>query len=538
MWRESAHWLWIFLAGSVGICDAGDLIPVQALDVKGVYGTRPGDPTIYCLLGLGTCEVATDPGSADAFIGHWLADHRRAVAIPISAEIHRPWLRGTVTAREVFIWVEDGPDSLTLSLVRQGFYPASALRDMVSWAQEAEKTRERLSAVTATPIDKLAPAIPLANRPRRLISDTDYTDRMRQASAAEADAKRLQRGIWSDPSPHDDHARTAAELSVQVFPVADLYVSGTHGHRLGDPDVYCLLGGSACELWFPMTSFAPGEIEFVQKWLTSHPDAQAVPISATNYLRLVKGPLVHSTYIWIEDRGESLNIELVRNGFWWANSLQDMVAYDQQLMSQVRDSPLPAADDELLKEREKTGEPKRLISEDEYAARMASAVAAEHEAERNRRGLWSDARITLWRPPSDERLIEQYRRQKTSFSRIAALIAKDERLIAINWDPKSWAAAASAGASRDDIKAYAGLLRKLGVNHELTGVVELGKFCLITNDITYGITDTGVIKGYVFAPTDPQPLVDDLENHGRLDGNAITAYRKIDQDWYLFELVH
>jgi hypothetical protein len=78
----------------------------------------------------------------------------------------------------------------------------------------------------------------------------------------------------------------------------------------------------------------------------------------------------------------------------------------------------------------------------------------------------------------------------------------------------------------------------VGVNQETTGVVGLGKFCLITSDIVYGIFDTGIIKGYVFSPGDPHPLVEDLEEHGRWDRNATTGYRKIDGGWYLFEVEH
>ena len=371
-----------------------------------------------------------------------------------------------------------------------------------------------------------------------IVLDADYIDRENHASAAETDAKRLLLGIWSERKPHDNDARTAADLSAQVFPAVDLYISGIHAHRIGDPDIYCLLGGAACELGLRVPSLAPGEIEFVQHWLSRHPHAQAVPISAANHKRLVDGPLLHNTYIWIEDPQESLNIELVRNGFYWANSLEDMLAYDQHRMAEIDDPRLATANTELRKEREETGAPLRLVSDDDYAARMARAVAAEREAERRKRGVWSDAQMPLWRPPSDEQLIAKFRKQKASFSRIASLIAKDERLIAMNWDPKSRAAAARAGVSQADIDVYARLLNKLGVNQELTGVVGLGKFCLITTDIIYGIFDSGIIKGYVFSPADPHPLIDDLEHRGELNLDTTTAYRKIDEDWYLFELAH
>ena len=63
----------------------------------------------------------------------------------------------------------------------------------------------------------------------------------------------------------------------------------------------------------------------------------------------------------------------------------------------------------------------------------------------------------------------------------------------------------------------------VGVNQETTGVVGLGKFCLITSDIVYGIFDTGIIKGYVFSPGDPHPLVEDLEASSRGMGTTPQA---------------
>jgi hypothetical protein len=411
---------------------------------------------------------------------------------------------------------------------------------MVARDQALRAVRQRIFEKMGLPVDRLESESPPQNQPRRLVSERDYSNRANRLSVAERDAKRLQRGIWSDRNSHDNDASTAAQMSAQVFPAAAMYVSGIRAHRFGDPDIYCLLGRVSCELGLRIPSLAPGEIEFVQRWLRSHPHAHAVPISAANYKRMVKGPLLHNTYIWIEDGRESLNIELVRNGFYWAGSLEDMVAYAQQFMAEMGNLRLAIADDELRKERDETGAPLRLVPDDDYAARMARAVEAEHEAERRKRGLWSDTQIPLWKPPSDEQLIVKYHRHKASFSRIASLIDKDERLTAVNWEPKSRAAAARAGVSQADIDTYARLLKKLGVNQELTTVVGLGKFCLVTTDITYGIIDTGVIKGYVFSPTDPHPLAKDLEHRGGSDLDATTVYRKVDEDedWYLFEFTH
>jgi hypothetical protein len=79
------------------------------------------------------------------------------------------------------------------------------------------------------------------------------------------------------------------------------------------------------------------------------------------------------------------------------------------------------------------------------------------------------------------------------------------------------------------------MLQKLGANEKLTSVD--GEVCLIMADITYGLFDNGVIKGYVWSPSNPTPLVEDLD-HRNADSTATVAYRRVADDWYLFELNH
>jgi len=302
---------------------------------------------------------------------------------------------------------------------------------------------------------------------------------------------------------------------------------------MGDPDVYCLIGAMDCYGFAHVSSLALNEDEFVQRWLVSHPRAHAVPISGKYYKERREGPLMHSTYIWIEDQQESLNIDLIRNGFYRASFLEDRVSSDQE-----NSRLLGAMDEELRKERAETGPPMRFITAEDYSARTARAAAAQREAERQKRGMWSDSRLPFWKPSSDEQLIAKYQREKASFSHISELIRKDERLTAVSGNPKTRVAAIHDGVPVADVDAYARLLKKLGVNQELTGVQGLGDFCLITSDIVYGPFDTGVIKGYVFSPTNPQPQARDLDDPKAIDRNADTVYRQIDGNWYLFELQH
>ena len=69
-------------------------------------------------------------------------------------------------------------------------------------------------------------------------------------------------------------------------------------------------------------------------------------------------------------------------------------------------------------------------------------------------------------------------------------------------------------------------------------VVGLGQLSLVKADIIVGLFDNGTIKGYVYAPANPQPIVKDLEDWPPDLSNVDTAYRSIGNNWYLFVLRH
>jgi hypothetical protein len=377
------------------------------------------------------------------------------------------------------------------------------------------------------------------------VPDGEYTNLMQAAAAAEIQAKSAAKRIWSEnPRPGEDSLSLAAAMSRQSFSVREMYASGVHAHRFADADVYCLLGDDVCANGWAMPPLVPEEYRFVAQWLRSHPDSVATPISVQSHKRTQNGPRTHSTYIWVEDGGQSLNVELVRGGFYKADSLRDDIAQDGRVTARRQDGDPAKATEfpELDSESDEPGPAVRLVPEQNYSARMDRAKTAEAEAQKYKRGLWSDAEMARWNPPTDAKLIEKYRKHKESFARIVDLIGTDQRLPGVNWDPQSWSAPLKGGTPNARIQEYVRLLKRLDVNRELTGVMGIGKVCLITTDIVYGLIDTGVIKGYVWSPTDPNPLAEDLEHQtpasAQTGTSAPITYRHIDSQWYLFELVH
>ena len=79
---------------------------------------------------------------------------------------------------------------------------------------------------------------------------------------------------------------------------------------------------------------------------------------------------------------------------------------------------------------------------------------------------------------------------------------------------------------------------KLDANEQLVSVFGIGEPCLIVADIVYGLFDNGIIKGYVFSPASPKPLIQDLDHWPPEMADATTAYKLIGDNWYLFVVRH
>jgi hypothetical protein len=194
----------LLLAISPGLAFAEGSFPVSELTVDGIYATKSGDPTLYCLLGANTCITKLPKGAInqDALIDSWLAAHPTATAVPISSHNFTFGKSGAAQPR-VYLWIEDGADSLNVALVREGRYPAAAMVDMVDADRElAEMNNEELK--------KDRTETPEENRPHRLVPDADYAEKMQRVSIAGVEAKRDMKGMWADAglkgrTPPRDH---------------------------------------------------------------------------------------------------------------------------------------------------------------------------------------------------------------------------------------------------------------------------------------------------------------------------------------------
>ena len=518
--------------------------PVSEMTGIGIYLSKAGDTTVYCVLGGDACLVPKDAGAADHFIAQWLRSHPGASVTPVSSATQtmptstKPG--SPAKLREVYVWITDGDDVLNVALVREGYYASKSMIDMVESERQQNERTKKIAAQNHSPdfadvMAKWRDSIPKEDRPRRLVSDSDYEDRTKEITSAEHTAQVAKRGIWSTGTHHNEGE--PSQKTKEPFPVRDLYVHGVNAHRMDDADVYCLMGGDFC-----LTALGPivheDQVAFISNWLSQHPLAIATPISNESFKVMRDQAPIHGTYIWIEDGKESLNLALVRNGYCGAHALTDMVEARQQFDDSMKASGLPDARTIMAKERAEEAAPQRVVADQDYKFKMQQANAAEHDAEKAQVGMWSPSEIIHWKPPSDVAMIDVYAKHPDWFQQVSALARDDERLMKVIRSPESIAQARSGGVPQAKLDAYVGLLEKLGVNETIANVFGLRQLSLVKADIIVGLFDNGIIKGYVYAPANPQPIVKDLENWPPELTNVTTAYRPIGNNWYLFELRH
>src|SRR3984957_6407019 len=125
--------------------------PVSEMTGIGIYLSKAGDTTVYCVLGGDACLVPKDAGAADHFIAQWLRSHPGASVTPVSSATQtmptstKPG--SPAKLREVYIWITDGDDVLNVALVREGYYPGKTMIDMVeSERQQAERANKIAAA--------------------------------------------------------------------------------------------------------------------------------------------------------------------------------------------------------------------------------------------------------------------------------------------------------------------------------------------------------------------------------------------------------
>lgn len=180
-------------------------------DSKLCITQRPGEPNVsYQLVrpGLIAAMIAgITTGTCPPFTDGWLKDHPNALARPIS-EL-RVTLRG-VTSTVVYIWIEDGKESLNLALIAQGIFLGRVMAETLETVQAMKECLDPHGpAATPEQIERLLAETLPEERPKLLVTDADFAERIKKVVAAEKEARQQKRGIWSDEYqlPSERYAR-------------------------------------------------------------------------------------------------------------------------------------------------------------------------------------------------------------------------------------------------------------------------------------------------------------------------------------------
>jgi hypothetical protein len=146
-----------------------------------------------------------------------------------------------------------------------------------------------------------------------------------------------------------------------IFSPKELTFHDGFGSRKGDRRIYVLTGGG----WIRGIRFGDPD-QFVKAWIGQHPLAT---ITLVSRMPIKSDELV---YVWIEDPGSSLNVDLVRAGIFPGGAMADMVDNDKGLTELLKNPKLSDASALIEKERAENPQsrPQRLEPEDEYNRHM------------------------------------------------------------------------------------------------------------------------------------------------------------------------
>lgn len=184
-----------------------------------------------------------------------------------------------------------------------------------------------------------------------------------------------------------------------AFQARELAFRDIFAHRAGEQTVYCLLGNG-----FFMAPRSSDVKSLVNAWLTSHPEAQAIPVSIIG--EGSKRPMI---YVWLTDKDESLNLHLIKRGAFPADVMLDAVHFNDMSRGSPQQQAIQAGIDAYRKANptaahpQKEGTPRRLQPDATYASFLKQLADADRVARSQHVGVWAEEPAKAPNPPTDTR---------------------------------------------------------------------------------------------------------------------------------------
>jgi hypothetical protein len=133
--------------------------------------------------------------------------------------------------------------------------------------------------------------------------------------------------------------------------------------------------------------------------------------------------------------------------------------------------------------------------------------------------------------PSDELLISNFNAHKAEFGELLKMFQEDKQLGRVSDFTRS-ENPESININQERIAQYRQIFKKLGLTAGIEGYQ--GKELIWFHASSQGLSVTGSSKGYVYAINKPEKVVDNLDNYKSEDGKSFTAFRQIEDNWYLY----
>mgnify|MGYP001568517297 FL=1 len=141
--------------------------------------------------------------------------------------------------------------------------------------------------------------------------------------------------------------------------------------------------------------------------------------------------------------------------------------------------------------------------------------------------------------PSDATLIENFRLHRQEFEQLRTMFLEDRKLGRIA--PTFTRSASffsglpepeSPRVTEERLLRYRELFRQIGLSAGIEGYDNKEHILFHASVRGLGISGSG--KGYSYEVSQPEPLVADLETYWSSDGRSFTAYRYLEDHWYLY----
>ena len=130
----------------------------------------------------------------------------------------------------------------------------------------------------------------------------------------------------------------------------------------------------------------------------------------------------------------------------------------------------------------------------------------------------------------DETMIEHFEKNRRQFEELLVMFTEDRHFVRIGRDftvPER-----TVGGDLQRLEEYRKYFKELGLEAGIQGDPE--RTAVHFHATTYGLSVTGSSKGYAHLASTPSLVVDNLDEFWSENGESFTAFRHIDENWYLY----